>query len=255
MTIRIFLVDDQYLMQEGIKAILRDEAEIEIVGTAKDGQEAIAKISKIKPDIVLLDMEMPKLNGIAVTKYISKTLPATQVIILSGHGGQNYISQALSAGAVSYLLKDSLVEDLKQAIYSVSRGYSYIEAKLLNRALKRLKANNIVNSQKKTVHTPKYRQHIYIPQAHTTSSNLGSSPRSLASESQQSPQGTPGINRQSLAPIFESSSEIKSNAQLVSSLSPRMTAPVAQHRPQRKIKKLVWSLLAIASCILVILIL
>lgn len=254
MTIKIFLVDDQYLMQEGIKAILKDEAAIEIVGTAKDGQEAIALLTKIQPDMVLLDMEMPKLNGIAVTKYIKQNFPHIKVIILSGHGNQDYISQALSAGAASYVLKDSLVEDLKLAIYSLSRGYSYMEAKLLNRAVNRLKANNIVNSQPKTGSKPKYRQHsqrIYNRNCHTT---FGSSSVSFPTNT-KSTTPSDGITGKSLAPIFESSEEIQTPEQLVSSLKVRPQYPGVNNHRQRKQKKLLWLLLAIASCGIVILIL
>lgn len=258
MTIKIFLVDDQYLMQEGIKAILKDEPEIEIVGTAKDGREAIALVTKTEPDIVLLDLEIPRLNGIAVTKYICEFLPHTKVIILSSHRGQNYISQALEAGASSYMLKDSLVEDLKQAIYSLSRGYSYIQAKLLNQAVNHIQANNIVNSQKTTVnsqkttvYTQKYRKHIYSPAAKPTASSPHSAP-STYSGGKKLPQYSSGINRDSLAPIFESTSDIKNTTQLTTSLSSKSTAYIGNLNRQSRLQKLIWIILAIASCWLAI---
>ncbi|MEM6611573.1 MAG: response regulator transcription factor [Cyanobacteria bacterium P01_C01_bin.72] len=129
--IKILLADDQCLMLEGIKAILKHEPEIEIVGTAQDGQSAIAQVIKLRPDLVLIDIEMPRMNGIVATKYICENMPDTRVIVLTSHKKQSYLTQALQAGASGYLLKDTLVEDLKQAIHSLGRGYSYIEAKLL----------------------------------------------------------------------------------------------------------------------------
>ncbi|MCC0175570.1 response regulator transcription factor [Waterburya agarophytonicola K14] len=247
MIVKILLADDRYLIQEGIKAILRDEAKIQIVGTAKDGLEAIALAEKLKPDMVLLDIEMPKMNGIEVTKHICQSLPETKIIILSSHDSQIYITQALKAGASGYLLKDSFVEDLKQAIYSLSRGYSYIEAKLLNQAIKRTTANNIVNSPQKKTYIRKYRKNIYTPA--TALSDEQNSP--TKSTTNNKPHA--GINKASLAPIFDlsDSDEIETVERLTASLkSPSFKAAKPTHRPKRFNKKLAWLLLAIASTIL-----
>jgi|GEM_PF-1162279 len=245
MTLDIFLVDDRYLMRETVKAILKDEPEIRIVGTAQDGQEAIACIEKLQPDIVLLDIEMPKINGITVTKYISKLLPETQVIILSSHNDQSYITQALEAGASSYILKNSMVEDLKRAIYSLSRGYSYIEAKLLNQALDRIKVNNIVNSGNRPTHIRKYHKHIYIPTANIYSSQLAQA-SNLASA-----KDTPGISKASLAPIFDLTvaNNIETADQLYANLS-AISSSVKTSNYKQLNKKLILAIIAIASFVI-----
>ena len=90
MKIEILIADNRYLIQETVKAILRDEAEIEIVGTARNGIEAIAFAQQLQPHIILLDIEMPKIDGIEVTKRITNLLPNIKVIILSGHNNPMY---------------------------------------------------------------------------------------------------------------------------------------------------------------------
>ncbi|MGL5077166.1 MAG: response regulator [Waterburya sp.] len=164
MTIRILLADDQFLILEGIKAILEPEPEIEVVGTAQDGQSAIDLVKKLRPDILLLDIEMPKMNGILATKYICKYLPNTKIIVLTSHKSQDYIAETLLAGASGYLLKDNLIKDLKQEIYSFGRGYSSIKAKLLTRTAKKDSTANVVKYRKKIIiYFKKYRKNIYKP--------------------------------------------------------------------------------------------
>ena len=163
MTIKILLADDQCLIVEGIKSILKHESEIEVVGTAYDGHSAIAQVKKLQPDIVLIDIEMPKMNGISATRYICEYLPKTRVIVLTSHKSPTYITQALRAGASGYLLKDTLLEDLKQAIYSLGRGYSYIEAKLLTQAVNRAPTAHVNQDQKKITYLKKHRKNIYNP--------------------------------------------------------------------------------------------
>jgi DNA-binding NarL/FixJ family response regulator len=129
--IRILLVDDQNLVQQGIKSLLAQDPDLEIVGTLKDGRSAVTMIAELCPDIVLLDIEMPGMDGITATKYITRLAPDTKVIILSSHEDKKYLTQALMAGARAYLLKDSLVEHLKQSIIAVNNGYSQMESRLL----------------------------------------------------------------------------------------------------------------------------
>ena len=248
MTITVLLADDQYLIQEGVKAILRDETEIEIVGTAKNGIEAIVLAQKLEPNIILLDIEMPKINGIEVAKHISELLPNTRIIMLSSHSSQKYITQALEAGASSYLLKDSFIGDLKQAIYSLSRGYSYMEAELLNQALDKIKANNIVNSQNQKTKIRKYRKSIYVP---------AKTPPTIQYSDTETPdrnQSSPEISKSSLAPIFNlSPSKIESGGWFTANLQ---NAPNSQtttrsiYSAKRYSKKVILSLIAIASFVI-----
>lgn len=129
--IRILLVDDQNLVQQGIKSLLDQDSDLKVIGTVKDGRSAIKQIDVLRPDIVLLDIEMPGMDGITATKYISRLSPDTKVIVLSSHEDKKYLTQALMAGAKAYILKSSLLKDLKQAILAVNCGYSHIESRLL----------------------------------------------------------------------------------------------------------------------------
>jgi DNA-binding NarL/FixJ family response regulator len=131
--IRIFLVDDQNLMRQGLKLLLDPEPELEVVGTAENGETALQQVEILQPDLVLLDIEMPLMNGIAVTHQICQHFPRTKVLVLSSHENTEYVVKALQAGAKGYLLKHTLAEDLVQAIRSVHRGYSQLESKLLEK--------------------------------------------------------------------------------------------------------------------------
>lgn len=247
MTITILIADDQYLIQEGIKSILKDETEIEIVGAAKNGVEAIALAKKFRPNIVLLDIEMPKLNGIEVVKHIDAVLPRTKIIMLSSHNNQAYITQSLAAGASSYLLKDSFIEDLKQAIYSLSRGYSYIENRLLSQALHKIKANNIVNSNNQAAKIKKYRRKIYVPTQTTLYHQ-----HYLEEASQPNPKSH-GISKASLSPIFDlsPSNEIETADQLFANLQKiSLTKTRSINQKRKYTRKLLLGILAIASFIL-----
>lgn len=129
--IRILIVDDQNLVRQGIRSLLDKDLNFEIVGMVGDGCDALKQVELLRPDIVLLDIEMPKMNGISTAKHIAHLAPDTKVIILSSHENEKYIVQALVAGARGYILKNSLSIDLKQAILSVNNGYSHIESRLL----------------------------------------------------------------------------------------------------------------------------
>ena len=129
--IRILLVDDQNLVQQGIKSLLDHDPDFKVIGTVKDGRTAVKQIDVLRPDIVLLDIEMPGMDGITATKYITRLSPNTKVIILSSHEDKKYLTQALIAGAKAYILKSSLMKDLRQAILAVHGGYSHIESRLL----------------------------------------------------------------------------------------------------------------------------
>lgn len=129
--IRILLVDDQNLVRQGIKSLLDRDPDVKVIETVTDGRSAVMKINELRPDVVLLDIEMPGMNGITVTKYITRLSPETKVIILSSHEDKKYLTQALVAGAKGYILKSSLIADLKQSILAVNNGYSHIESRLL----------------------------------------------------------------------------------------------------------------------------
>ena len=133
--IRILIVDDLSIVREGIQAILESRPELKIVGTAQDGKSAIKQAAVLQPDVVIVDIEMPVMDGIVATQKICQQFPEIKVLILSSHENCQYILEALQAGASGYLLKSTLAENLEQAIWSVYRGYSQIESKLLRELL------------------------------------------------------------------------------------------------------------------------
>lgn len=171
MAIDILLVDDQILILETIKTILEPEPEIRIVGTAQDGRSAIALVKELRPDILLIDIEMPTMNGIAATKYICKYLPQTKVIVLTSHKDQDYLAAALLAGAAGYLLKESLIQDIKREIYAFGRGYPSAKARFWSPAPKS-SATNGVKYREKIVYFKQYRKNIYKPTVRQTRHQL-----------------------------------------------------------------------------------
>lgn len=131
--IRVLIVDDQNLVRQRLKLLLEPEANLEIVGTAEDGAIAIKQVESLQPDVVLIDLEMPGMNGVKATSIISKRFPECQILVLSSHDTSEYINQAMAAGAKGYLLKDTPIEELKSAICSVSKGYSQLSPGLWNK--------------------------------------------------------------------------------------------------------------------------
>ncbi len=128
--IRILLVDDCNMIRQGLQALLELRAKLKVVGTAEDGHSVIEQVKNLQPDIVLMDIEMPGMSGITATEKICQQFPQTKVIVLSSHEEQEYVIQALKAGAEGYLLKNAHADDLEQAIFAVYRGQCQIESKL-----------------------------------------------------------------------------------------------------------------------------
>lgn len=123
---RILLADDHALVRQGFRMILEQQPDMEIVGQAGNGHEAVELAEKLKPDIVIMDVAMPGLNGIEATRRISGSLPRTRVLALSMHKDSVYVREILRAGARGYLLKDSGDADLVAAVRSIAKGEGYI---------------------------------------------------------------------------------------------------------------------------------
>jgi len=125
--IRVLLVDDQALFCEGLRTLLDLQPDIEVVGEANNGREAIECVARAAPDVVLMDMQMPVLDGIAATRDIRAHHPDTQVIVLTTFDDDEYVFEALRAGAVGYLLKDVASDRLAEAIRCAARGESFLQ--------------------------------------------------------------------------------------------------------------------------------
>lgn len=127
MTIRILLVDDQALFREGLHTLLSVHEDLLVVGEASNGQEAIAAAEKLSPDVVLMDLRMPVLNGVAATRQITESFPKCRVIVLTTFDDDDYVFDGLRAGAVGYLLKDVPSTKLVEAIRAAARGESFLQ--------------------------------------------------------------------------------------------------------------------------------
>jgi DNA-binding NarL/FixJ family response regulator len=124
--ISVLLVDDHSLVRRGFRRILEDEESMKVVGEASNGVEAIRTAYELKPKVVVMDLSMPELDGVQATKEIVKHLPGTAVLVLSMHADDNYVRNALDAGAKGYLLKSAIDVDLVGAIKAVAEGRRYI---------------------------------------------------------------------------------------------------------------------------------
>lgn len=124
--IRVLLVDDHALVRAGFRSLFENITGVEIVAEAKDGREALLMIQEKTPDIVLMDIAMPKLNGLDATARVSRDFPDVRVIILSMHATEEFASQALQIGATGYLIKDSSLSELELAVRSVAKGETYL---------------------------------------------------------------------------------------------------------------------------------
>ncbi|MFN8557369.1 MAG: response regulator transcription factor [Dehalococcoidia bacterium] len=124
--IRVMLADDHAVLRAGLRALLNAEPDIEVVGEAGDGQEAVALAERLKPDIVVMDITMPRMDGLMATRQIAARLPETRVLILTMHTEDQYLLQVLEAGGAGYVLKRSADTELMNAIRVVHRGEVYL---------------------------------------------------------------------------------------------------------------------------------
>jgi DNA-binding NarL/FixJ family response regulator len=134
-TIKIILADDHRIFRKGLKSLLSEKANIEVVAEADDGDEALEKTRKYKPEIIIMDIGMPKMDGIEATRQIREGFPDTEVLILSMHAKKAYIDRVLKAGAKGYVLKDSDEENLIAAINTVHNGGYYLDSPIADQVL------------------------------------------------------------------------------------------------------------------------
>lgn len=131
MNIKVMLVDDHAMMREGIKQLLEFDGSITVIEEASNGQDCLNKLKTVKPDVVLLDINMPKMNGIEVLEYIRLKKMNVNVLMLTVHNEVDYLVKAINIGANGYILKDSEINDLKKAIVTIVNGETYIQPELI----------------------------------------------------------------------------------------------------------------------------
>jgi DNA-binding NarL/FixJ family response regulator len=128
MTTRIVIADDHQLVRAGIAALLKDIAEVEVVGEACDGREAVRLAAELRPHVMFMDVAMPGMSGLEALALINETQPEVRVVILSMHDSEEHVLRALKLGAVGFMLKDAAPEELAQAIKAVTRGNTWLSA-------------------------------------------------------------------------------------------------------------------------------
>ncbi|CAG1064892.1 Transcriptional regulatory protein DegU [uncultured bacterium] len=134
--IRVLIADDHQVVREGLTSVLESKGDIEVVGLAADGKEAVCKARELSPDVIIMDISMPNMNGVEATRQIKKESPQIGVVVLTMYGDEEYIFDLVRAGAAGYLLKDADSAQIAKAIRAVSKGESMIHpsiaAKILN---------------------------------------------------------------------------------------------------------------------------
>lgn len=133
--VRVLVADDQNLFRSGLAMLLQEDSRVEIVGQATDGQEALAKTAALKPDVVLMDLKMPVMDGVEATQRIVAEHPGTKVVILSTFDTDSNVIKALKAGACGYVLKDALPEAIVSSIVAVQAGERVMASPIANRVL------------------------------------------------------------------------------------------------------------------------
>lgn len=150
MSIKTLLVDDHGIIRQGLRSLLAKEPDIEVVAEAEDGRKAVALVREFLPDIVIMDITMPNLNGVEATRKITAEFPGTKVVALSIHSNRRFVSDMLKAGACGYILKEGLFDELVQAINVVVEGGTYLSPQItdvvVDDYVKRLSSENELKS-------------------------------------------------------------------------------------------------------------
>ncbi len=136
--IRVLIVDDHTIVRKGIRALLAEIEGIEVVGEADNGQEAVAQAATLHPDVILMDLAMPKMDGIEATRQIKASQPDSRILVMTSFAADDKVFPAIKAGALGYLLKESAPEDLVQAIHQIHRGESSLHPTIARKVLQEI---------------------------------------------------------------------------------------------------------------------
>ena len=187
--IRILLVDDQKMIREALKMSLEPETDFQIIGTADNGISALEQVEKLQPDIVLMNIEMPGLDGTSATQFITNKFDHTKVLILSSEDSDEYIAKSLSVGAKGYILKNTDFHELADTIRSVHRGYTQIGPGLMEKLLVKTDSGAILSklggfksSQNKSLLD---REKVFVAKTKRAITNLRNTSRSQKNEQQK----------------------------------------------------------------------
>ncbi len=128
--IRVLIADDHAVVRSGLRQLMSDQPDLEVVGEAGDGREALEKVKALKPDVIVLDIAMPGVSGLEAAGLIKEAVPNCQIVVLTMHGKENFVRQVLSSGALAYVLKASPVQDVLAAVRAAHRGEYFLSSKI-----------------------------------------------------------------------------------------------------------------------------
>ena len=148
MKIKILLVDDHQILRDGIRSLVKGYDDMEVIGEAADGREALDMVEKLSPDVVIMDISMPDLNGIDATRMIINEAPDVKVIALSMHHDKQFVSEIFKAGASGYLIKDSAFDELEHALRIVMSGQTYINPQIASLVVESLVNQSVTPNPK-----------------------------------------------------------------------------------------------------------
>lgn len=143
--LRIFLADDHEMMREGLKTLINQQAEMEVVGEAADGLKALELAQDLQPDVVVMDISMPKLNGLKATEQLNRRCPGIKILNLTRHRDANYLQQLLRLGSSGYVLKKSAAQELIRAIRAVVAGDTYLDPAMTDTVLEKFVGRRVNN--------------------------------------------------------------------------------------------------------------
>ena len=168
--IRVLLVDDHQVVREGLKRMLEPDKDIQVVGEAVNGEDGITQAERLWPDVILMDIKMPDMDGITATRQLKQKMPAVKVIMLTLYDSE-YVTQAIEAGASGYILKDAEGEQLVQAIRDVYKGYSPLAPSLTRQVLTELA--NLSRASRDSLLSERQCEILRLVAAGLTSKNIG----------------------------------------------------------------------------------
>lgn len=171
--IRIMLADDHQVVRQGLQALLNSEPDFDVVGETGDGLNVLPLVERLEPNVLVVDLMMPGLGGLEVTRQVSQQVPQTRIIILSMHANEAYVLEALKNGAVGYVLKDSSAAELVKAVRLVVDGQRYLSPPLSERAIEAYlqKAQEVISDRYESL-TPREREVLYLAAEGNTNAEI-----------------------------------------------------------------------------------